>query len=83
VEVIDRDLDQRVLRQALVLLGGSRDLSAVPRIIDVMERSPEPYVVKKAAEALRSLTGERFRENKEAWRAWWEARVAAEEQKKH
>jgi HEAT repeat protein len=82
LEVIERDLDPRVLRQALVRVGSSNDLAAVPRIIDMLDRWSEPYVVKKATDALRSLTGQRIRANTQEWRKWWQDRLAKEERKR-
>jgi hypothetical protein len=70
-DLLSIEHDQRVLRQALAVLGGSGLRIHVPTLLDFMERASDPYLIKKCGMALRSLTGKTHGENLAAWRAWW------------
>lgn len=69
VKMKDKDCGARSgSARALGLIG---DNSAIEPLIEVL-KDEEPFVRKKAAEALREITGQDFGQDNGKWRKWWE-----------
>jgi hypothetical protein len=82
--VLRHETEARVLRQVIAGIAAAGELDAVPELVDALARSTDPYVQKKCADALRSLTGGVLAADAEAWREWWlqhEPRVRAHQRR--
>ena len=58
-------------RHATYLIGLFRDVTAIPRLIDVFDRK-EKAMYDTAEDALAEITKQRFGSNAKKWRAWWQ-----------
>lgn len=57
-------------RHAAYLIGLFRDVTAIPKLIDVFERK-EKALFEVAEDALAEITKQRFGPNPKKWRTWW------------
>jgi hypothetical protein len=57
-------------RHATYLIGLFRDVTAIPKLIDVFDRK-EKAMYEIAEDALAEITKQRFGANPKKWRAWW------------
>ncbi len=73
MEVLRSAFDPALRASAAEALGRIGGETAVPLLIEVLS-GDAPLVRRQAADALRSLTGERWGSDAEAWRRWWESR---------
>ena len=71
--LLGRESDVRVLRQVVVALGASDDITVVPALIDALEFQRDDFMRGKVAQSLTALTGESFGTNLAVWREWWKA----------
>lgn len=58
-------------RHAAYLIGLFRDVTAIPRLIDVLERK-DRGLADVAEDALAEITKQRFGGNAKKWRVWWQ-----------
>ncbi|MBK6688397.1 MAG: hypothetical protein IPG45_28245 [Deltaproteobacteria bacterium] len=58
-------------RHAAYLIGLFRDVTAIPRLIDVFEKK-DRALIDVAEDALAEITKQRFGANAKKWRAWWQ-----------
>ena len=72
VEVFRIESSPRVLRAALATLGEIRDPRTFEPVLAFAEKTEDAYLRSVAGRALADLTGQRFRADFAAWRAWWE-----------
>ena len=72
VEVFRVESSSRVLRAALATLGEIRDPRTFEPVLAFAEKTEDAYLRSVAGRALADLTGQRFRADFAAWRAWWE-----------
>ncbi len=73
LEVLRSAFDPALRASAAEALGRIGGETAVPLLIEALSRDA-PTVRQQAANALRSLTGERWGNDAAAWRRWWESR---------
>ena len=77
-----QDNDSRVRRSAIGLLGRGRHMSAVPALIELL-KDKDASAKTSAYLALRSITGQRFRDSEvEKWEAWWKQQQGKKEGEK-
>jgi hypothetical protein len=70
--LLAHEREPRVLRQALVGLGGSGDLQVAPALVDWLALQQDDYLLDKGHAALRSLTGVDHGRDVAKWRSWWD-----------
>ena len=58
-------------RHAAYLIGLFRDVTAIPKLIEVFEKK-DRALVDVAEDALAEITKQRFGANAKKWRAWWQ-----------
>ncbi len=72
IQALDDDENVRLAAVDALRKLGSDASPAIPLLIEAMRDADRLFAV-RVADALRSITGESFGEDYDAWRAWWES----------